>query len=172
LSDLGEDFAPLINQDSEFFPLVIDTREAQELLKPVEQSSFRSMIDAQITYRDYRYIDQADAMAAYRPRLGGHESRGVAAEKTYAGGVGATPVVEYSPPVDTADLGSRPFSTDLPGPLGVTLDDFYELLRTSAADAANRRYRARQDDYAKFEEFRARHSPPGPGGAGDSSPGA
>ncbi|GAG35248.1 unnamed protein product, partial [marine sediment metagenome] len=98
LSEIGPLYESLVPEDPSFFPLTVEVEEAEELNRPDQMSSPMSTIDAQITHRDFRYIDQADVMAAYRPRLLGHESGGVAAEKLYAAGTGATPVVEYSPP--------------------------------------------------------------------------
>ncbi len=156
LSEIGPHYESLVPEDPNLFPLTVEVKEAEELNRPDQMSSPMSTIDAQITQRDYRYIDQADVMAAYRPRFLGHESRGVAAEKGYAAGAtGATPVVEYSPPEDTADTASRPFSTPLPGPVLTDLHRFYEMLDSTARAEADRRYQRNAERYRIFEEFAA-----------------
>lgn len=155
-SDIGPHYESLVPEDPNLFPLTVEVKEAEELNRPDQMSSPMSTIDAQITQRDFRYIDQADVMAAYRPRLLGHESGGVAAEKLYAAGTGATPVVEYSPSEDTADTASRPFSTPLPGPVLLDLDTFYESLDSTARAEADRRYQRNAERYLIFEEFAAR----------------
>ncbi|HUU90925.1 MAG TPA: hypothetical protein VM238_06915 [Phycisphaerae bacterium] len=156
LSDIGLDYESLVPEDPELFPLTIKVEEAQELNTPDQMSSHMSTIDAQITQRDFRYIDQADAVAAYRPRFKGHESRGVAAEKTYAAGSGATPVIEYSPSEDIEGTLSRPFSTPVSGPVLQDLEAFYQKLDSSAREEAERRYRRNAERYHLFEEFAAR----------------
>ena len=154
LSDLGETYRCLVPEDPSVFPVAVGLAEARELNSPVEQRSGRSLIDAQITQRDFRYIDQADVMAAYRPRLRGHESGGVAAEKTYAAGSGRTPVVEYTTQEDVNEFGSRPFSTPLLGPVCRDLRVFHEKLEAEAAREAQRRCRSKRQYYARFESFR------------------
>lgn len=154
LSDLGEDYASLVAEDRSIFPIAINTHEAQFLNGPLEQSSYRSPIDTQIRSRDFRYIEQSDVMAAYRPRLGGHESSGVAAEKTYAAGMGKTPVVEFSPPDDTRGMASKAFSTPLLGPACTTKASFYDKLSQVAAEEAKRRCNSKADYYARFIAFR------------------
>lgn len=156
LTHLGKEYAPLIPEGDGFFPLTIDVGEARALSTPVKGSGFRNPIDAQITHRDFRYIDQADVIAAYRPRLGGYESPGVAAEKTYAAGIGATPVVEYSTEQDVSDSVSKPFSTELPGPMLTDLEAFYIALRKTAQAEARRRCKERGSFYKQFETCRTR----------------
>ena len=136
------------------FPIEISKQEAQYLNRPLERSSYRSPIDTQIRSRDFRYIEQSDVMAAYRPRLNGRESPGVAAEKTYAAGMGVTPVVEFSPPSDTRGMASRPFSTTLLGPACTTKTGFYKKLSQVAAAEAKRRCQSKRDYYARFIGFR------------------
>jgi adenylate kinase len=154
LSDLGEQYESLVPEDASVFPVSIGVGEAEELHRPDEMSSYRSPIDAQITHRDFRYIDQADAVGAFRPRFMGHESGGVAAEKSYAAGSGGKPVVEYTPPEDVRGQGSKPFSTPLPGPFCQDLRTFYERLQHTAEQEALRRHAQRTDCYNKFESFR------------------
>lgn len=158
LSDLGEDYACLVAENGSLFPFQIDVREAIELSTPLERRSFRSPIDAQITQRDFRYIDQSDVVSAYRPRLNGHESSGVAAEKRYAAGTGKRPVVEYSTQDDLDkfyhETESRPFSTPLLGPACTTPDQFYGKLAEIAKRESARRYGQRRRSYARFEAFR------------------
>ncbi|MFO8015138.1 MAG: hypothetical protein R6X20_17775 [Phycisphaerae bacterium] len=153
ISNLGNGYGSLVPEDDTVFPVEVESDEAKALARPDQMSDFQSTIDAQITHRDYRYIDQADVMAAYRPRLLGHESGGVAAEKTYAAGTGSTPVVEYSPPEDTDETGSKPFGTPLAGPVLKDLHGFYEKLKSTAREEAERRYRTNEDRYKVFEEF-------------------
>jgi len=155
ISELGDEYQSLVPEQHAIFPLEVETDEARALSRSDQMSDFQSTIDAQITHRDYRYIDQADVMAAYRPRLMGHESGGVAAEKTYAAGTGSTPVVEYSPPEDTAQAESKPFGTPLPGPVLQDLNAFYQKLDSTAREEADRRYQANVDRYKKCEEFAA-----------------
>jgi adenylate kinase len=156
LSDLGKAYRCLVPEDPGVFPVTVGLQEAKELNRPVEKRSCRNLIDAQITQRDFRYIDQSDVMAAYRPRLGGHESGGVAAEKTYAAGSGRTPVVEYTTPGDIKRFGSRPFSTPLLGPVCSDLKVFYRKLEAEAAREAQRRHGGKHKYYAKFQKFRER----------------
>ncbi|MBN2316167.1 MAG: hypothetical protein JXM79_19730 [Sedimentisphaerales bacterium] len=153
-SDLGNDFLSLVSEDTSVFPITIDHREALALKRPVEGSSRRNVIDAQIRYRDFRYIDQSDVVSAYRPYLNGHESSGVAAEKTYSAGSGERAVVEFSPKADLETLGSKPFSTPLPGPICYSPDEFYKQLEEVAAKEALRRYKRNKQKYLKFENFR------------------
>jgi len=141
------------------FPLTIETDEGRELSKPAERRSHRSIIDAQIRHRDFRYIDQSDVVSAYRPRLNGHQSSGVAAEKTYAAGTGATPVVEFTPAEDVKKIESEPFSAPLPGPVFDTLSEFYRALDKTARQEAQRRYVRKQAWYRKFEGFRNSFAP-------------
>jgi len=156
LSDLGEDYASLVAENGSLFPFQIDVREAIELSTPLEGRSFRGPIDTQIRQRDFRYIDQSDVVSAYRPRLNGHESSGVAAEKGYAAGTGKRPVVEYSTDSDLREFKtkSKTFSTPLSGPACRTIDQFYGKLADIAKREAARRYRQRQPYYARFEAFR------------------
>ncbi len=158
LSHLGEDYKPLIEDGTDFFPLTVDVSETRDLAKPVERISIRNVIDAQITNRDFRYIDQSDVVSAYRPRLNGKESGGVAAEKTYASGVAEKPVVEYSTKTDLVGFGSRPFSTDLSGPVISELDAFYAALVKTAKSEATRRCARSREICARFEAFRDIHS--------------
>lgn len=65
LSDIGPHYESLVPEDPNLFPLTVEVKEAEELNRPDQMSSPMSTIDAQITQRDYRYIDQADVMAAY-----------------------------------------------------------------------------------------------------------
>ena len=154
LSDLGEDYASLVAEDYSIFPITVNKREAQYLNGPLEHSSYRSPIDTQIRSRDFRYIEQSDVMVAFRPRLNGQESPGVAAEKTYAAGMGMTPVVEFSPPSDTHGLASKPFSTTLLGPACRTKTSFYKELSRVAAKEAERRCVTKRKYYARFIAFR------------------
>jgi len=154
LSDLGDDYMSLVVEDQSLFPLSVEVQEGQALRKPAEKNSRRNTIDVQIRYRDFRYIDQSDVVSAYRPCLNGHESSGVAAEKTYAAFSAERPVVEYSPQADLESFGSKPFSTPLSGPLCQTLDDFYATLTEVANTEASRRFEKNQQRYAKFVAFR------------------
>jgi len=154
LSDLGQYYASLVAEDRSVFPIDVNKQEAQYLNEPLERNSHRSPIDTQIRSRDFRYIEQSDVMAAYRPRLNGHESFGVAAEKTYAASMGNTPVVEFSPPGDTQGLASNPFSTTLLGPACRTKTSFYKELSRVAAREAKRRCEAKRNYYARFIAFR------------------
>ena len=154
-SDLGSQYASLTQDESDTFPLTIDRREARSLNEPIEQNSHRNAIDAQIRYRDFRYIDQVDVMSAYRPRLLQHQSSGVAAEKMYAAGAGETTVVEYSTPKDIADITSKPFQTPpLAGPICKNLKSFYDTLKREALKEAKRRFKQKEDYYARFVRFR------------------
>lgn len=153
LSDLGKDYLSLVVQDKALFPFQIQVREAWELQRPVEKNRRRNIIDAQIEYRDYRYIRQSDVVSAYRPWLNKHESSGVAAEKVYAAGSGRRTVVEYSLPKDLEDAFSKPFNTPLPGPLCTKLDNFYKKLSKEANREAKKRYERDKKKYAKFERF-------------------
>ena len=155
LSDLGNNYASLTQDEPDTFPLTINLLEARSLNEPIEKSTHRNAIDVQIRYRDFRYIDQVDVISAYRPRLGQHQSSGVAAEKMHATGAGAATVVEYSPPEDIAGMKSEAFYTPpLPGPTRSDLKGFYETLETVAREEAKRRFTQNEDYYARFVRFR------------------
>lgn len=153
LSDMGSQYRSLVPEDANLFPITVELKEAIELDTPLHRRSFQNVIDAQIRRRDFRYIDQADVMAAYRPRLNGHESSGVAAEKTYAAGSGARPVVEYSTATDLRRFRSGAFNTPLAGPICDNLADFYESIRREASREAEKRCRKFEKRYAVFREF-------------------
>ncbi|KPK47816.1 MAG: hypothetical protein AMK72_07915 [Planctomycetes bacterium SM23_25] len=157
LSDIGSHYEGLVPEDPNLFPLTVQVKEAEELNTPDQMSSPMSTIDAQITQRDFRYIDQADAVAAYRPRKG-HESRGVAAEKMYAAGSGGKTVIEYSPWEDIEGTQSRPFATPVAGPVLQDLSNFYRSLEASARQEAERRYARKNAYYTRFEAFRDQFS--------------
>ena len=158
LSDIGPHYESLVPEDPNLFPLTVQVKEAEELNRPDQMSSPMSTIDAQITQRDFRYIDQADAVAAYRPRFKGHESGGVAAEKTYAAGSGGKTVIEYSPSEDIEGTRSRPFATPVPGPVLQDLNEFYASLEATARQEAERRYARNNAYYTRFEAFRDQFS--------------
>ncbi len=158
LLGLGSEYLGMVPDNGNVFPVEISSSEARSLSRPIENSSSRNIIDVHITARDYRYIDQSDVMVAYRPRFEGHESRGVAAEKSYAAATGNTPVVEYTPECDVEDVSSRPFSTIVPGPVLSELELFYDNIKEVAAQEAARRFNRGTDHFQKFEDFRARFS--------------
>lgn len=156
LLGLGSEYLAMVPDNGNVFPVQISGSEARALSRPIERSSWRNIIDAHITARDFRYIDQSDVMVAYRPRYNGHESRGVAAEKSHAAFGAGIPVVEYTPPSDEAE--SRPFSTIVPGPVLSDLELFYESITDVAQQEVERRLNRDADHIEKFEGFRATFS--------------
>jgi len=158
LERLGDGFQSLVDADRDVFPIKVSVEEARDLTRPDSLTPYMSIIDLQITQRDYRYIDQSDVMVAYRPRMNGQESLGVAAEKRYAAGSARKPVVEYSPELDGKVRQSRPFSTPLLGPACPTLSGFYEKLADEARREAERRYARSPQYYNRFDQFRNKHS--------------
>ena len=91
---------PLLCRDvSDLFPIEIMADEIVEVTQD---------IDNQIQNRDYRLISQSDAIAAYRPNIGGKLSTGVFSEMQYARDVAFKPCHMYFPEEDGAEE-STPF---------------------------------------------------------------
>lgn len=78
-----EEFESMADPIEESYPIRIPVDQIEEAIGD---------IDRQIEARDYRLIDQVEAVAAFRPDYGRHHSRGVAAELLYAAQTAGIPV--------------------------------------------------------------------------------
>lgn len=85
----------------EKYPFVIPAEQVEEVIED---------IDRQIEARDYRLIDQVNAVAAFRPKFRDRLSRGVSAELQYAAQVVALPVHLYWDDREDGIYGDSPFS--------------------------------------------------------------
>lgn len=94
-------FSPLTPSDDIIYPLEIPVDQVDEALID---------IDKQIRSRDFRLIDQVNAVAAFRPSMNGHHSRGVSAELQYAGQTVAIPIHMLWDSSEDGPFGDSPFS--------------------------------------------------------------
>jgi adenylate kinase len=158
LTELGPDYASLVAEDPALFPIAVPVKEARELSLQLEQQGWSTPIDAQIRNRDFRYIDQSDIVAVYRPRWDGQHSSGVGAEKTYAGGIGRKPFVEFNLKSDMQKYvkkqGSKPFTPNISAPTFTNKEDYYHKLAELGSTQAAKRCRKWREHYKKMEAFR------------------
>ena len=82
------------------YPLTIPSEEVREAVED---------IDRQIEARDYRLIDQVQAVAAFRPNYRKHHARGVNAELLYAGQTTGVPVHVIWDDTEDGTYGDSPF---------------------------------------------------------------
>lgn len=83
---------PACKDEEGLYPVRIPREQVEEVLRD---------LDNIIRYKDYRYIQQADAVAAYRPFRGGRLSRGMFAEINYALNTAHKRVFIYWPEEDS-----------------------------------------------------------------------
>lgn len=88
--DIGSDFSlvsdTLTQSGKEpIYPIKIKITEIQDIVekKKSESGEDRSVIDNHIRERDFRLIDQSDTMVAFRPKISGEITDGVASEANY-----------------------------------------------------------------------------------------
>jgi adenylate kinase len=102
-------------------------RDYEETYKREEMGALRKQVGEATMDRDYRFIDQAEAVVAYFPKK--VTSKGVDAEMNHAQRTGK-PIFLYSP----EDLGGGPFAVPVPPDhVGRTPDEFLTLLRKQLA---------------------------------------
>lgn len=135
--DPANPLSPMID-DEQFFPLRVNVGEARMLASGSQPT--KSIIDAQITSRDFRYIDQADVMVAFRPWWSGETSIGVETEMGYAQQHEKGPII-YSVAKDeekyTVKHGtSVPLKKEVFGPRCYVWEAFDKKLRETCNAAA------------------------------------
>lgn len=96
------------------YPIIIPIGEMEETIED---------IDRQIEARDYRLIDQVEAVAAFRPDYHGRQSRGVTAELQYAAQTAGIPVH-----LARNDEEDGPYATSPFGQLGTRHSSVEELI--------------------------------------------
>lgn len=96
---------------------------------PAEIEDARASLTHQVRSRDFRLVEAANLLVAYRPCLP-VPSTGVMAEINHATSIGQD-VCIYSPPEDRAASSANPFSDRLP--LEDTQGDFYRTVRGKLA---------------------------------------
>lgn len=110
------DLRPACRDEEELYPIRIPRDQVVEVLRD---------LDNIIRYKDYRYIQQSDAVAAYRPFRGRAMSRGMFAEINYAVNTAHKRVFVYWPREDWEPGMESPFDPSL----GVVEGDFDKFLR-------------------------------------------
>jgi adenylate kinase len=108
--------SPASKDEEGLYPVRIPRDQAEEVLRD---------LDNVIRYKDYRFIQQSDAVAAYRPFRGKSLSRGMFAEINYAINTAHKRVFVYWPKEDWGPGMESPFDPSL----GVVEGDLAKLIR-------------------------------------------
>ncbi|MEZ0248178.1 MAG: hypothetical protein ABWJ97_02790 [Thermoproteus sp.] len=95
---------PACGDEEGLYPVRIPREQVEEVLRD---------LDNIIRYKDYRYIQQSDAVAAYRPFMGRTLSRGMFAEINYALNTAHKRVFIYWPKEDWEPGMESPFDPSL-----------------------------------------------------------
>ena len=106
----SDDLEGMTPSDDIQYPLVIPADQIEEAIDD---------IDRQIESRDYRLIDQVEAVAAFRPNYRTHYSRGVFAELQYAAQTAGIPVHLIWDEAEDGPYADSPFGNVGPKHAGV-----------------------------------------------------
>ncbi len=107
----------LLAYDASAYPVELSAAEVHEASQDV---------DRQIRARDFRFISQADAVAAYKPWYKGSISQGVTQELSHAMQAGKG-TFQLQPP-DRSSFGDSPFTGDSLGPRVESMQELLEAL--------------------------------------------
>ncbi len=116
-------------------PILADSVEYPDIIDEIDPVQIREVLDVlrgrpgdvneHIVWRDYRLIDQAHCLAAYRPNYEGQKAEGVGHEIDYAHHDDRVYVYQFYPQ-DDGDFALSPFGNK--GSVSIDYDGFVEML--------------------------------------------